>query len=461
MARIHMIAVGGSVMHNLALALKDQGHEVSGSDDQIYEPARSRLTHAGILPKEEGWDPQKIHRGIDFVILGMHAKAGNPELEAAQSMGIPVYSFPEYVGKVFQGKKQIVIGGSHGKTTTTAMLMHIFKSLDLDFDYLVGAQLDGFRTMVRLSDAPFALIEGDEYLSSCLDVQPKFMHYNPTVLILTGVAWDHYNVFPKFELYLEAFQKRIDSLQEGSHLVYYAGDPHLSTMAQRVNSRYHVHPYREATAHVSPNGYSLHSPWGDIPLEIFGNHNLQNLQAAFTACGIFNLNLKEAYFAARTFKGAAKRLELIHKSDRLIVYRDFAHAPSKLQATLEALRQRYPTKRILAVVELHTYSSLNKEFLPNYSGTVDQADACIVFIDQKALEIKNLNPPDPNFLKEAFGFKNLIVLPDPVQLTQEIKQHNQQFDILLFAGSGQFGGMDLHASFSEVEPLPSDSEELH
>ncbi len=444
MARIHMIAVGGSVMHNLALALKENGHEVSGSDDQIYEPALSRLKIAGILPEELGWHPEKLPANLDYVILGMHAKSGNPELAEAQALGIPVYSFPEFIGKAFAQKKQIVVAGSHGKTTTTSMLMHIFKSLELDFDYLVGAQLDGFRTMVRISDAPFAIIEGDEYLSSCLDLQPKFMHYKPNILILTGIAWDHFNVFPKFELYLEAFRRRVECLEDGSHLIYYAGDPLLATLAEQVKGRCHVHPYREASALISQDGYSLLSPWGNFPLEIFGNHNLQNLQAAFTACEIYNLNQKEVYQAASQFHGAAKRLELIYKSPKLIVYRDFAHAPSKLKATLEAMRQRYPEKRILAVTELHTYSSLNVEFLPNYYGSADKVDELIVFYDQKALEIKSLKAPDNELIIKAFGFSKMKVLHDINQLLIEIKQQLADFDLIIFAGSGHFGGLELN-----------------
>ncbi|MBK9721439.1 MAG: peptidoglycan synthetase [Saprospiraceae bacterium] len=443
MSRIHLIAVGGSVMHNLALALSKQGHQISGSDDQIYEPAKSRLAAAGILPEIEGWDANRIDQKLDLVILGMHAKNDNPELLKALELGIRIQSFPEFVGEQFSNKTQIVVTGSHGKTTTTSMLMHVFQKLGISFDYLVGAQLDGFDTMVSFTNAPYAIIEGDEYLSSCLDARSKFMHYHPTINIITGVAWDHYNVFPTFQSYLNTFQNLVASLDVGSHVIYYEKDPLLNEIILHHADHLMSHPYTEANSQLIDGIVYLNIKDKTFPLKIFGKHNMQNLQAVLNTCSILNIPLNPVAEALSSFTGAAKRMELISENSNQVRYKDFAHAPSKVKATIEAVRERYPDKRILVILELHTYSSLNKEFLPQYKNTVDLADQVVVYFDQKALEIKRMNLLDPAFIKSAFGNDSIKVCENKSQLEELLNKYQSEFDLILFLGSGQFGGISL------------------
>ena len=196
---VHLIAIGGSAMHNMAIAMHKKGFNVTGSDDEIFEPSKTRLAKLNLLPAKEGWDTNNIHKGIDAVILGMHARADNPELLKAQELGLKIYSYPEYIYEQTKDKTRIVIGGSHGKTSITAMILHVLNYHKVDCDYMVGAQLDGFDTMVKLTkEAKIAVIEGDEYLSSPIDRRPKFHLYKPNIAILSGIAWDHINVFPTF-----------------------------------------------------------------------------------------------------------------------------------------------------------------------------------------------------------------------------------------------------------------------
>lgn len=444
MSRIHLIAIGGSVMHNLALALNDLGHQVSGSDDQIYEPARTRLSNAGILPAEEGWFESRITPGIDLVILGMHAKADNPELIRSIQLGIPVQSFPQYVGEMYKNKKQLVVSGSHGKTTTTAMLMHVFKQLGIPFDYLVGAQLEGFQNMVSLSDAPFALIEGDEYLSSCLDKRSKFDHFNPFIQIITGLAWDHFNVFPTLESYLNTFRNRIHNLDSNAHLVYCKTDETLEKMASDSALIPAKHPYEACNFKQTGSKISILISETWYPLLIFGKHNLENIQAVLECCQILKLDMNLVGQALQSFKGASKRMELISNRNNQLRYRDFAHAPSKVRATSHALRHHFNNKKILAIVELHTYSSLSNDFLPQYNLALNEMDQSIVYFDQKALEIKNKQALDPDFIKEAFGNETILVCTSKLNLEQAIKSIESQFDVIVFMGSGNFGGIELN-----------------
>ncbi|MBK9107970.1 MAG: peptidoglycan synthetase [Saprospiraceae bacterium] len=443
MAKIHLIAIGGSVMHNLALALVENGHQVSGSDDQIFEPARTKLLNKGLLPDQDGWFPDKISTEIDFIILGMHAKNDNPELLAAIQLGIPIYSFPEYVQKAYKEKFQIVVIGSHGKTTTTSMIMHIFKELGLDFDYLVGSQLEGFSNMVRISEAPFAIIEGDEYLSSCLDSQPKFMHYSPQILVITGIAWDHYNVFPTFDSYLDAFRKRLMTGLAATQIAYCQNDAVLRELIISTARPESLHPYQAAPNIISPTETQLIYENERYPLQIFGNHNLENLQAAITVSILLNHDLKNVYLALTSFKGASKRLERIYEDANRIIYRDFAHAPSKLKASLLAVREKHPGKKLLAVVELHTYSSLNPEFLPHYAQTASPVDKLMVYYDQKAMEIKRMEQIDPLLLLKAFEHPDISIINDAMQLKALLVSSISQYEVIVFAGSGNFGKLDL------------------
>lgn len=445
MSRVHFIAIGGSVMHNLALAMHEVGHRVSGSDDQIFEPARSRLEKVGLLPAQEGWFPEKLSDNIDFVILGMHAKKNNPELEQALKRGIPVYSFPEFIQKAYHDKFQIVVTGSHGKTTTTSMLMHIFKSLGLRFDYLVGSQLEGFKNMVSITDAPYAIIEGDEYLSSCLDPSPKFMHYLPSILIITGIAWDHFNVFPTFEQYLQAFRDRIALCRENAKLIYFKEDEHLQSMI--ANTTLQSIAYSAAPTVRVGNDVKLSCGEKQVSLSVFGKHNMENMQAAIEVTKILKLDQYLVCQALASFKGASKRLELIHSDAKHKVFRDFAHAPSKLQASLNALREHFPHAKIMAVAELHTYSSLNPDFLPQYQHTAQSTDYLMVYYDAHALQIKQMAAIQPEDIKRAFLHPYMEVFTDPGPLQTAIGLRIEEFDVVVFAGSGNFGKMDLKQWF--------------
>ncbi len=443
MSKIHLIAIGGSIMHNLAIALHLRGDQVSGSDDQIYEPAKSRLSGYGLMPKQEGWHPELIDKSIDLIILGMHAKKDNPELIKAMQLGIPIQSFPEFIGQQYSGKKQIVVTGSHGKTTTSAMLIHVFKELGVSFDFLVGAQLEGFDNMVTLTDAPYAIIEGDEYLSSCLDLKPKFLHYRPYINIITGIAWDHYNVFPTIESYRQAFEDGIHAIPEKQHIVYYQNDPDLQRIVTTHGEHLIKHPYREAQYQIENNSVNLILNQRNYPLQIFGKHNMQNIQAVIETCKIMGLDLNQVAIALSGFKGAAKRMEKISATDNQIRYRDFAHAPSKVKATVEAIRERYPDKRILIILELHTYSSLNKAFLPQYKDSVNPADKVIIYFDQRALEIKRMEALSPEYIQSAFNNHSIIITDNTEDLKNTIDKLESHFEVILFMGSGQFGGISL------------------
>ncbi|MBK6698477.1 MAG: peptidoglycan synthetase [Saprospiraceae bacterium] len=442
-SKIHLIAIGGSVMHNMALALVRQGHHVTGSDDQIFEPAKSRLNRVGILPDKEGWDESKINSDLDVVILGMHAKIDNPELIRALELEIPVYSFPAYVSEMFHGKLKVVVAGSHGKTTTTSMIMHVLKSLNLSFDFLVGAQLEGFDEMVAFSDAPLAIIEGDEYLSSCLDLRPKFLHYAPQILIITGIAWDHYNVFPTLESYIKSFSDLIQTMPEGGALIYFQGDPELVSIVKMYGGHLRTFPYGEAN-HINKNGTTfLVSETACYPLEIFGRHNLQNIEAVRLVCNLLEQNDDRVFASMSSFKGAKRRLELLAQSGSKIIYQDFAHAPSKVKATVEAVREKYPDKRILVIQELHTYSSLNEIFLPQYKGTANAADAVLIYFDQRALQIKRMPPLSSQIIKDAFSHPQLFVVDSSDQLEVDILKLSKDYEVILFLGSGNFGGLSL------------------
>jgi len=438
--RIHLIAIGGAAMHNLAIALHCNHHTVTGSDDEIYEPSRSRLDKKGLLPAKLGWNPENINSDIEAIILGMHAKPDNPELAKAQELGLKIYSYPEFIYEHAQEKNRHVIAGSHGKTTTTAMLLHAISKLAIDADYLVGAQLEGYDTMVRLSDAPNMIIEGDEYLSSPIDRRPKIFHYHPQVCIITGVAWDHVNVFPTFKEYLRQFELFLDTLAPGSTVIYYAADEHLTQLLSDRPSL-NVLNYKGYQTASGSNGTEVVAADGrTFPISIFGRHNLQNLQAAALMAAEMGIAEHDFLKAMQTFTGASKRLQLLAEGTDQLVYQDFAHAPSKVKATVQAVRERYPDHRLLAVVELHTYSSLNKDFLPEYHGALDLADQAIVFYQEHTLKMKRLPAISVEDVQVGFGNPELQVLTDKEELYKVVSKGFEENTVLLLMSSGTFGG---------------------
>jgi UDP-N-acetylmuramate: L-alanyl-gamma-D-glutamyl-meso-diaminopimelate ligase len=449
--RIHLIAMGGAVMHNLALALQKNGHFVTGSDDEIYNPAKDRLEKAGLLPSKFGWFPEKITSELDFVILGMHARANNPELLKALETGIKVFSFPAFIFQHAQKKKRAVVAGSHGKTTTTSMIMHVLRHAGLSFDYLVGAQLDGFETMVQLSEAPIMVIEGDEYLSSPIDRRPKFLHYRPHVAIITGVAWDHINVFPTYEEYCQQFALLLENMEPAAKLFYFEQDGDLVNIIQQSQSAITTIPYKAFEARIQDGKTLVQKPQNqEITLPIFGNHNLANLSAARHACLELGVTDVQFWEAAQSFTGAAKRLQSLVSSKEFSAWLDFAHAPSKAKATVQAVQQLNPDRRLLACLELHTFSSLNKDFLPLYAGTLDPADVACVYFSPHTLEMKKMPAIDPEEIKTAFQLPRLRVFTQRVELEDFLKSQKLAGTNLLLMSSGNFGGMDIQAFVEEL-----------
>ncbi|HYK76693.1 MAG TPA: Mur ligase family protein [Daejeonella sp.] len=442
--RVHFIAVGGSAMHNLAIALKKKGYQVSGSDDVIFEPSKSRLAKYGILPEQQGWDPARIDKDIDAVILGMHAREDNPELLEAQKLGLKIYSYPEYIYEQSKDKLRIVIGGSHGKTTITSMILHVLNYYGRNFDYLVGAQLEGFETMVKITqDAPIIVIEGDEYLASPIDRRPKFHLYQANVAVLSGIAWDHINVFPTFDNYLEQFQVFLQTIKPGGTIIYCEDDPVLKDMVCHSDLELHKKPYSVPSYKIDKGVTKLLNFGQETPLRIFGTHNLLNLNAAWLVLQELGFSYEEFLNAIKTFKGAARRLELLGKNDDTAIYKDFAHSPSKLKATIQAVKNQFPDRELVAVIELHTFSSLNKNFLEEYAGTMEEADDAIVFIDKTIFLQKRLEPYEESFVKKAFADENVKFFNNVEILERFLSYLNYKGKNLLLMSSGNFGGMDL------------------
>ena len=442
MQRFHFIAIGGAVMHQLASHLKNQGNIVSGSDDAIYEPAYSNLKHLGLLPEQIGWFPDKITNDIDAIILGMHAKAENPELVKAQFLGLKIFSFPEFVYEQSKHKTRVAIAGSHGKTSITSMIMHLLHFNKKKFDYLVGAQLEGFENMVAFTDSPITVIEGDEYLSSALDLRPKFLHYKAQIVVITGIAWDHYNVFPSFEKYVQAFDDLLMSLDDHSKVIYFDEDNHLRKLINKHQSRLNCVPYKAIDYFVDGENYC--DKQSGVTFKIFGKHNMENISAALKVLEGNNVDRDKAIKALSTFTGAAKRQEALRNSAGKKIYRDFAHAPSKLKATMQAFREKFRESKIAVFVELHTYSSLNKDFLPEYKDSLILADKAIVYYDQKAIDLKNLARIETQDICLAFNDNNLIVINSNLDLEAILLKEFSSYDIILFLGSGNFGGIELN-----------------
>jgi len=441
--RVHFIAIGGSIMHNLAIALAKKGYLVSGSDDHIYEPSRTNLEKENLLP-EPGWDPARITEDIDAVVLGMHAKENNPELKKAQEMGIRIYSYPEFIYEQATEKTRVVIGGSHGKTTITSMIMHVLKSIGREFDYLVGAKLDDFEHMVQLTkDAPLIIIEGDEYLASAVDQRPKFHLYKPHIALISGVAWDHVNAFPTFENYVDQFRLFIETIEPKGTLVYNKEDKTLQELVLEDQSKINKHGYRTPEYTINKGITYMHTHVGEVPLQVFGRHNLSNIAAAFTVCEWLGVERDEFYTAIRKFKGATRRLEYVASDNDSVVYQDFAHTPAKLRASIHALKEQFPDKALVAIIELHTYSSLNEAYLNEYRDTMQEAEYPAVFINQEALKQRNAETITETTLKQAFNQPDLVYLDGIDRMKDYLDDLSSTGKNLLFMSSGNYGGINL------------------
>lgn len=446
MQHFHFIAIGGAVMHQLASHLKNQGNIVTGSDDAIFEPAKSNLEKLGLMPENIGWFPEKITPSIDAIILGMHAKADNPELVKAQELGLKIYSFPEFVYEQCKNKTRIAVAGSHGKTSITSMIMHILRINNKEFDYLVGAKLDGFNFMVKTSEtAPLMIIEADEYLTSPLDLRSKFLHYHPHIAIISGIAWDHINVFPTFDEYLETFRKFIISIQKDGYLIYNDEDEELVKMVNDLKLDIHLIPYRAFEFSTANDESILLYAGKQYPINVFGSHNFANLKSAFEVGKIIGLADAQILDSFKTFQGAARRLEKIYddKENKITIFRDFAHAPSKVKATVKAVRERYENRKIIAVFELHTYSSLQENFIEQYAHSLDEADIRILFLDEEALKIKNKQDLDTAWLKKQFADDSILVFKDANALKEKITDETTNNCVVLLMSSGNFGGMSV------------------
>jgi UDP-N-acetylmuramate: L-alanyl-gamma-D-glutamyl-meso-diaminopimelate ligase len=443
--KVHLIAIGGSAMHNLAIALCDKGYLVSGSDDEIFEPSKSRLAKKDLLPTSLGWDAARIHADLDAVIVGMHARADNPELLKAQELGLKIYSYPEYIFEQTKDKKRIVIGGSHGKTTITSMLLHVFKQNEIACDFMVGAQLAGFDCMVKLTeDAEYVILEGDEYLSSPIDLRPKFHLYKPHIALISGIAWDHINVFPTFQNYIHQFDVFIDCIEPNGALIYASEDPEVLKLAQKPRHRsiqtlgYGPHPNKVE------NGVTyLDTTSGWLPIKVFGHHNLQNLNGAMQICRMVGISDEGFYSAIASFEGASKRLEIVARRTQGIVFKDFAHSPSKLKATSSAVKRQFPQHRIVACMELHTFSSLNSAFLEQYAHSMDEPDVAIVYFNPHTIAHKRLDPISVDDVKKAFQREDLIVLTDASLVEMILMESDWEKTHLLWMTSGNFDGLDI------------------
>ncbi len=448
--RVHFIAIGGSAMHNLAIALKRKGDEVTGSDDEIFEPSKSRLASNGILPSQIGWNPEAISANIDAIILGMHARVDNPELLRAQELGLKIYSYPEFVYEQTKHKKRIVVGGSHGKTTITSMLLHVMDQLNIETDYLVGALLEGFDCMVQLSDAEYIVIEGDEYLSSPIDRRPKFHWYAPHVALISGIAWDHINVFPTFDNYVEQFKIFTDKIEPNGSLIYFEEDDSIKEIIPQLRADISSIGYTIPDHELVDGKTFILSEGNRIPLNVFGNHNLQNMLGAKLMLNQIGVSDADFYRAIQSFKGAAKRLELIASNETCNGYKDFAHSPSKLKATVAAVKQQYPDRKLVACMELHTFSSLKKDFLPHYKNCMAEADEALVYFSHDVVKHKKLEPISVEMVKTAFGTENVTVYTDSDEIVARLRGTTWDNANLLLMSSGNFHGVDLNAFAKEL-----------
>lgn len=438
-------------MHNLAIALCKKGYQVTGSDDEIFEPAKSRLERYGLLPKTIGWNPDLIDENINAVILGMHAKEDNPELIKAKQLGLKIYSYPEYLYEISSSKIRVVVGGSHGKTSITAMILHALQALNVKTDYMVGAMLEGFEVMVKVEDdSKYMVLEGDEYLSSTLDRRPKFHLYKPDIAIINGIAWDHINVFPTFENYVEQFKIFADKIENGGRLIYFDGDENIRNIAANVRNDIKTMPYNGLNFRVE-NGKTIVLNGGkEYSMLVFGRHNMINMNAAMLACESLGINRDSFLETMQSFKGAAKRLELLASNDTKAIYTDFAHSPSKLKATIEAVKEQYPNRKLVACMELHTFSSLSKNFLEQYKGCMNKADKALVYYNHHAIELKRLDDLSIELVEKAFDKEGLKVTTDSSEFVQFVKQNAEDNTNILIMSSGNFGGVNIKQLAEEV-----------
>ena len=442
--RIHFISIGGSVMHQLAIALHKKGYTITGSDDEIFEPARSNLNKLGLLPEKIGWNCDLITPDLNAVILGMHAKADNPELTKARELGLNIYSFPEYIYKESLNKTRIVVGGSHGKTTTTSMIMHVLKQTGKEFDYLVGARLEGFEQSVNITNAKIIVCEGDEYPASAIEKLPKFHFLYPHIAILTGIAWDHINVFPTFDNYLNQFSIFIKKIEPGGHLVYNETDGELKKLVDKnLRTDLFYHPYGVVQNQIQNGVTTINIEGNETSLKVFGNHNLLNIHAAWLVCKEMGISSKEFVEAIGSFTGAAKRLELLKKNNHTAIYRDFAHAPSKVKATINALKLQFPGRKLIAVLELHTYSSLNESFMKEYDAVMENADEAVIFYSRHALELKRLPELKKEVVINGFNKHDLYVFNQRNELESWLRQLELKNAVLVFMSSGSYDGLDI------------------
>ncbi len=448
---IHFIAIGGAAMHNLAIALHKKGYHVSGSDDEIFDPSKSRLEKYGLLPSKYGWFPDKITSDIDAVILGMHAKPDNPELLKAQELGLNIYSYPEYLYLQSQDKKRVVIAGSHGKTTITSMVLHVLAKQHKSVNYMVGSQLQGFETMVKLDDnLDTIILEGDEYLSSPIDPRPKFLWYQPHLTIISGIAWDHMNKFPDKADYFHQFEKYLDTIASDGTLIYNAEDKMLKDLAENKRPDLNKIPYQTPSYHKQGSTFYLLHQNKKIPVKIIGAHNMQNAEAARLICRELGITADDFYQAIQSFKGADKRLETLAQNKHSIIFKDFAHAPSKVAASVKAVKESFPEKKLVAVLELHTYSSLNKKFLPEYKQKLNDADEAIVFYSPKAVALKGLEAIPPELIQKEFNHHDLKVFTNPEELHKYLYNMPINNTALLLMSSGNYGGLDFHKLIEKV-----------
>ena len=443
---IHFIAIGGSAMHNLAIALHNGGHSITGSDDQIFEPSRGRLARKGLLPEVEGWYPEKVHEGLDAIILGMHAREDNPELARAQELELPIFSYPEFLYEISKSMTRVVIAGSHGKTTTTAMVLHVMNHVGQPTNYMVGAQLEGFDCMVELeSGSEFMVMEGDEYLSSPIDRRPKFHLYRPNITVITGIAWDHINVFPTFESYVDQFRKYLETIEPGGALIYNERDLELVKLVEETSAPVKTFSYNLPRFEILDGQTFIETEEGMMPLQIFGEHNLSNLEAARWICLEMGVQEDAFYDAILSFTGAQNRMEVFKSGDQAKVFRDFAHAPSKVEASVKALKEQFGTVR--AVLELHTFSSLNPEFLPQYQGTMDAADEAWVYFSPNAVAHKKLPALSKADVAAAFGPGVRVF--DSSESLQLALENPANIKAMALMSSGNFGGIDLEATLAK------------
>ena len=446
--KVHFIAIGGSAMHNLAIALHKKGYIVTGSDDEIFEPSRGRLDKYNLLPTQMGWNENHISTDLDFVVLGMHARKDNPELKKALDLGLKVMSYPEFLYEQSKNKTRIVIAGSHGKTTITSMILHVLHYHNQDCDYMVGAQLEGFETMVKLTDTnEFMVLEGDEYLSSPLDRNPKFLHYKPNITLISGIAWDHVNVFPTFQEYTYQFDRLLEQVEPGGVVIYNELDEEVNQVVERTQNELKKFAYSLPNYSVVDNSTLLHTDFGDIPLQIFGKHNMNNMEGARWICNQMGVTDEEFYEAISSFSGASRRLETLIDTSDYKVFRDFAHAPSKVSATVSAVKESFPNHKLIACLELHTFSSLNISFLNQYAGSLDAADVAMVYFNPEVVAHKRLPELRVEEVKSAFNNQNILVLNHNQELVSNIKKEQNSNSTVLIMSSGNLGGVDLSLHF--------------